>query len=176
MNQDVRNFLRESNKIEKVGEEGLEDSVSAFSYLMQITTPIRQEHILKVHKIMLKNLDARIAGYIREDLVTIAGRLCPKSDEIPVLMEKFLEQVNDIDMKKALTDFDKTVGGKFRSDIKPIDNYCKLVHVTFEKMHPFEDGNGRVGRMLLNWHRKKMGLPLLTIKFSERWDYYNWFL
>jgi len=49
------------------------------------------------------------------------------------------------------------------------------MHINFEKIHPFIDGNGRIGRMLLNWQRVKLGLPVLVIKESEKQEYYKWF-
>ena len=48
-------------------------------------------------------------------------------------------------------------------------------HIDFETIHPFEDGNGRTGRMLMSWQRKKAGLEPLLIRASERWEYYQWF-
>jgi Fic family protein len=48
-------------------------------------------------------------------------------------------------------------------------------HVKFEKIHPFEDGNGRIGRILLNWQRVKAGLPILTIYEKDKHAYYKWF-
>lgn len=49
-------------------------------------------------------------------------------------------------------------------------------HVRFEHIHPFADGNGRMGRMLMNWQRRHEGLPLLIIhEGDEQRDYYKWF-
>ena len=48
-------------------------------------------------------------------------------------------------------------------------------HVKFESIHPFVDGNGRTGRLLMNWIRIKIGLPILVIKESEKFEYYKWF-
>lgn len=51
----------------------------------------------------------------------------------------------------------------------------KAAHIRFEQIHPFADGNGRTGRMLMNWQRLKEGLPLLTIWNKDKADYYKWF-
>jgi Fic family protein len=51
----------------------------------------------------------------------------------------------------------------------------KTAHVEFEKIHPFADGNGRVGRMLMWWQQLQRGEELTYISFENRWDYYDWF-
>ena len=48
-------------------------------------------------------------------------------------------------------------------------------HVSFEQIHPFQDGNGRVGRILYNWHRLRLGLPIHVITLKEVNAYYRWF-
>ena len=47
-----------------------------------------------------------------------------------------------------------------------------VVHNQFENIHPFQDGNGRVGRLLLNNILLKHGLPPLNIELSRRQEYY----
>jgi len=51
----------------------------------------------------------------------------------------------------------------------------KEQHIAFETIHPYEDGNGRMGRLILNWQRVHCGLPILVIKDSEKNLYYQWF-
>ncbi len=46
-------------------------------------------------------------------------------------------------------------------------------HHVFESIHPFRDGNGRVGRLLLNFILRKNNLPMVNIKFKERNKYYS---
>lgn len=48
-----------------------------------------------------------------------------------------------------------------------------LVHNQFEFIHPFEDGNGRVGRLLLNYVLLKHGYPPINILFEDRARYYH---
>jgi DNA phosphorothioation-dependent restriction protein DptG len=56
------------------------------------------------------------------------------------------------------------------------ERICKAYHIEFEGIHPFEDGNGRVGRILLNVHRISVGLPILIIhEGAEQMKYYEWF-
>ncbi|MCK4327868.1 MAG: Fic family protein [Candidatus Diapherotrites archaeon] len=48
-----------------------------------------------------------------------------------------------------------------------------VVHNQFENIHPFTDGNGRVGRLLLNNILIKNGLPPVNIEFTRRGTYYE---
>ena len=49
-----------------------------------------------------------------------------------------------------------------------------VTHLIFEKIHPFADGNGRVGRLLLNALALQQGLPPMLIKQEKKQAYYNY--
>ena len=51
----------------------------------------------------------------------------------------------------------------------------KEMHILFEKIHPFFDGNGRVGRLLFWWHQRRRGIqPTIIVDAHKEWDYYYW--
>lgn len=63
-------------------------------------------------------------------------------------------------------------------ELKDIDNKNALVaaayfHAKFENIHPFSDGNGRVGRLLMNYILLIHNHPPITIHEEDRKDYYN---
>ncbi|SFM49404.1 Fic/DOC family protein [Methanolobus profundi] len=57
------------------------------------------------------------------------------------------------------------------TDLKPLV-LAALVHNQFEYIHPFEDGNGRVGRLLLNYVLLRHDYPPINILFEDRGRYY----
>ncbi|MFH0837513.1 MAG: Fic family protein, partial [Candidatus Aenigmatarchaeota archaeon] len=50
---------------------------------------------------------------------------------------------------------------------------ASILHIKFEKIHPFRDGNGRVGRLIMNFVLLKNRYPLLDIKADKRITYYK---
>ena len=64
---------------------------------------------------------------------------------------------------------------KFKNDNTNIAEKLALFHINFEGIHPFIDGNGRTGRLLVNLELMKAGYPPIDIKFTDRKRYYDAF-
>lgn len=71
------------------------------------------------------------------------------------------------------------IAGMMGNWVMDMENYQKLdpkeMHIRFEKIHPFADGNGRTGRMLMWWHEKKLKREPTLILDAEKEHYYKWF-
>jgi Fic family protein len=74
-----------------------------------------------------------------------------------------------IQMERLMLDYD--------SELKKLHvvERAAVFHLRFETIHPFIDGNGRVGRLLLNLELLKAGLPPVNVKFTDRERYYACF-
>ena len=55
------------------------------------------------------------------------------------------------------------------------ETQIKRSHVSFEHIHGFIDGNGRLGRLLMLWQREKNNLPINVIYEKNKEEYYRWF-
>lgn len=165
--EELVEFLQHSNWIEsETSPQALEDAMQAWDYIMNINT-MEVEDVLEVHRRLMENLDERIAGQFRSVAVYVGGREGAKYYAVPAMIEHWVEKLNE-GIRKANSSRHMTEAEK--------DALAKEAHIRFEHIHPFEDGNGRSGRILMNWHRLQLGLPLLIIhEGDEQLAYYQWF-
>jgi Fic family protein len=163
-----RKFIVESNHIEDVRtEEAHEDALTAYGYLESLPVSLRctMTAFKNAHWFLMQRLSPKIAGQFREIPVTIGDRY------VPFISLELLEA----DMKFILMDIKKSTNEDIKKSKEEKEEICKAMHIRFEFLHPFEDGNGRIGRILLNLHRRALKLPFLVIKESEKDEYYRWF-
>jgi Fic family protein len=155
----VMEFLRESNNIEGVwNQDSLNQAIKAWTYLAK-EDRLFIETVLQTHKILMEGkLRPEDLGVFRKRPIRISGMEGKSWYLLPELMENWIGSVNEI--------ADKSVRD---------ENIIKKQHIDFEIIHPFADGNGRMGRILMNWTRIKVGLPILIIREREKQQYYGWF-
>ncbi len=139
--------------LEAVGHKEAFDFVSE---LVKNNVPISESVIKQIHYLVLADKkDDR--GVYRKIPVRIMGA---KHEPVqPYLIEPR--------MKQLLQDFNESA--------EHIVTKLARFHIEFESIHPFIDGNGRTGRLLVNFELMKVGFPPIDIKFSDRIAYYNAF-
>lgn len=160
MDDKVKQFLKESNAIEGVYDsESLDCATRAWNFLIK-QEELTEEIVLRTHRLLMtgQTLTPDEIGYYRMVAVYIGGKEAIHYSEIKPAMDVWLKNV------KASTQLPGRDG-----------IFIEVDHIRYEKIHPFIDGNGRTGRMFMNWQRVKAGLPVLVIKESEKQDYYRWF-
>ncbi|NJD75676.1 MAG: Fic family protein [Candidatus Methanoperedens sp.] len=113
--------------------------------------------ILYFHKKLFDDTKKDIAGKIRQHQVTIAGsKFAPPfpAEVYPLLMDFFR--------------WDR----KNKDKMHPVE-LAALVHLKLVTIHPFADGNGRIGRLMMNFVLNKHGFPMLNIPYEKRAGYYS---
>ncbi|MBO5022481.1 MAG: Fic family protein [Clostridia bacterium] len=132
----------------------------AFAYICSVVgekQPISEWLIKQIHSLVLadKPMDR---GVYRRVEVNIMGALHKPVQ--PYLIQERMKEL----IKNYIADSDENF----------IQKLAKF-HIEFEAIHPFIDGNGRTGRLLVNFELMKAGYPPIDIKYADRNAYYRAF-
>ena len=131
----------------------------AFDFILNYKNDITKEFILGLYRLV-------IANTLRQDLISQSGRyrtvqvfvgrsIPPNPSEVPDQMTRLLKWYSN--NKKKL---------------HPLV-LASYFHIEFEKIHPFVDGNGRVGRLLMNFILYKNKFPMINIPKKNKFRYYE---
>lgn len=139
--------------MEAVGHKEAFDFVSE---LVKDNVPISEGIIKQIHYLVLADKREDRGVYRRVPVRIMGAQHEPVQ---PYLIEPKMEQL--------LYDF--------AASTEHIVTKLARFHIEFEGIHPFIDGNGRTGRLLVNLELMKYGFPPIDIKFTDRIAYYNAF-
>lgn len=116
---------------------------------------LNENFMFFLHKMLLENIRPDISGRFRNDneYVRVGTHIGSSPQKISSLIKDlFLDYSSD----------NKTYF---------LDKISKF-HLEFEAIHPFNDGNGRIGRVLVNFLLSSLGFPNIIVKNKEKLNYY----
>ena len=174
---EVVEFIMESNAIEEIhipvdgylkgwknkrhDNPEIDGHVKAFDEMLNWMfsdnfTKITPEHITKLHTTLMQELLPASWYGFRTQGVQVCGRLCPPALVVKDLIQKWCDKVNALEY--------------------PTENDILQVHLAYEDIHPFMDGNGRSGRLLWIWLRYKYNFGYKCFKNkTKNKEYYPLF-
>lgn len=119
---------------------------------------INKEMILFLHQMLIGGIDDSIAGRFRgkNEYVRVGTHIAPAPEHVERMIEALL------------LEYSSGLSAYF------LDKIARF-HLDFETIHPFNDGNGRIGRVLLNFQLLRFGFPGVIIRNREKKDYYKAF-
>lgn len=119
---------------------------------------IDKKIILLLHQMLIGGMNDQIAGRFRTkgEYVKVGTHIAPAPEHVEQMIEALLLE--------------------YSSDINSyfLDKIAKF-HLDFETIHPFNDGNGRIGRVLINYQLQRLGFPRIIVRDREKQDYYQAF-
>ncbi len=155
---------------------GHRDAVDVMLNMVKGPRPLRQTDVRQLHQIMLKEdypqraitPDGRevfrtihVGVYKREPnhVRTSSGRMhyFAEPNAVPGLMRDLLDWYETVEQQ---------------DDLHPLLR-AAVLHHEFVAIHPFDDGNGRIGRMVMNFALMRAGYPVTIIPVNDRLDYYK---
>ena len=119
---------------------------------------LNKDLLLLLHQMLIGGIDDAIAGRFRGpgEYVRVGTHIAPAPEHVELMTDNILIR------------YSSDLGSYF------LDKIARF-HLDFESVHPFCDGNGRLGRVLINFQLIQLGLPRIIIRNSEKERYYQAF-
>src|SRR3989338_3208670 len=123
-----------------------------------LRTELTEEMILLLHRMLIGGIDDSIAGRFRSsgEYVRVGTHIAPAPGQVEGMMRELLIQESS-DLSSYFLD------------------KIAAFHLVFETIHPFCDGNGRIGRILIHCQLLRLRFPMIIIRNKEKQEYYRAF-
>jgi len=132
--------------------------VSAYVREKAAGSAFDKETILLLHRMLITGINDSIAGRFRAagEYVRVGTHIAPAPEHVESMINAALAE--------------------YASDHETyVPDSIARFHLAFEHIHPFCDGNGRIGRVLINWQLARVGYPPIIIRDKEKHLYYAGF-
>ena len=132
--------------------------VTEYKRTVAKNSELNKNLILLLHQMLIGGIDDAIAGRFRQqgEYVRVGTHIAPAPEHV----ERMIENI--------LVEYSSDLDSYF------LDKIARF-HLDFETIHPFCDGNGRLGRVIINFQFLQLGFPRLIIRNSEKERYYRAF-
>ncbi len=119
---------------------------------------IDQETVLLLHQMLIGGINDEIAGHFRKkgEYVRVGTYVAPAPEQVEKMIDSALWEYSSDHLSYFL------------------DKIARF-HLDFETIHPFCDGNGRIGRVIMNYQLFRLGFPAIIIRDKEKARYYQSF-
>ena len=132
---------------------GYRDAMLLARQYANAQTRIGEHEIRKLHyRLLIDQQD--VSGEYRNYNLMVRRRRPTSYEKIAYKMHELVESIS------ALAEEQHSI------------EIAAFFHLRFEKIHPFGDGNGRVGRLIINMMLEKEGFPAVIFSYDEKGDYY----
>lgn len=129
------------------------------SYLVEGGKTVDEAFILKMHQILMNGIWPN-SGEYRQHPVRIGG--------------SHVITANYVKVPTLVREFAQTMAPKSTADIEKLISHIAKKHAEFEQIHPFSDGNGRVGRLIMSAQSLLHNLPPILIPQDRKYVYYEY--
>ena len=154
----IRDMIKRDHDVREIYEA--KNLAKITEYLLDhLDAKLSIDLILSLHKMLLTDIRDDIAGRFRtgKEWVRIGTRLGANPEFVAGLMSELVNKYNA------------------KTDEYFLDKIAYF-HAEFETIHPFGDGNGRMGRVLINQQLRALGLPPIIVQSKTKFtDYYPLF-
>lgn len=164
-NSEVKGIIQADKWPKEKSKEDIAEAYGvndAINYIRSTKEELSLDLIKEIHKIVFKNSKA-YAGSFRK-----IGEEVVVRSSLGTIVHEGAPQTRIISLLRELVEWYHKNKSKYPALI-----LASVVHNQFENIHPFADGNGRVGRILLNNILIKNSLPPVNIDLKDRAEYYH---
>jgi Fic family protein len=130
-----------------------ESHAAVFLQMLKTGENLSEQLLLKWHENIFRETKPDLAGRFRNYSVRVGPYVAPDWQKVEKFIKYLILFVNESKLNSV--------------------EVAARAHYMFEKTHPFGDGNGRIGRLLMNFILWKNRYPMLIIEYKKRKSYYS---